>query len=556
MRILYTLHFKQKNGQVETSQKEFNKPILVIGRGANCDINLHGSLISLQHARFNLVGNELFIEDLKSFSGTRVESELIQNKRLSDGDAVSIGESVFTINKRGSEWHINENREAVQDQGEEVFVAKLLERLDVKRKLPTYFFLSILFSLFVLLAFFVYPVLSGNMNSWSSGPISNVHSTIANDCSSCHAAPFEKIKDSSCLSCHNMSDHIKNHKIADKHIEQGLRCGSCHMEHNGKEGLVIKNSKLCVSCHANPSDLVAVIDTGIDMGRVISFEQHPEFRITQDDKNLEKTKVALTHLDAVIDTNTLRLNHKVHLEAGLMGPEGPVNLRCDSCHQLADDNKSYLPVAFEKDCSSCHELSFEEFSTSITVPHETPDNVYESIRYQYALLFLQKDGKMDRVETNRAIPKGEISKGLRAAYAEDEVNKRSRVMESQIFKVHSCSICHDIQEKSEPIEPNGSRFVVTKPETPTDWMPGAVFNHRAHQNIDCVSCHSKARDSESTSDVMLPQIKVCQECHHDTGKGKLAHDSRVLSECVMCHVYHEAKPLQYNKRIHLNVNDK
>ncbi|HMO16709.1 MAG TPA: cytochrome c3 family protein [Oligoflexia bacterium] len=578
MRIIYTLKLKQPNGQIEVTQKDFSKSELIIGRGGTCDILLQGPLISLQHAKIVSDGKSIFVEDLKSFGGTRVEGKLVGRQKLSKGDIISIGDSTFKVEKVNDIWNLVEYREPVSDPGEDVFVQTVVSRLDFRRMLPSYFILSLFISILLVIVFLLYPVGSGDMRSWSSGPVANVHRTFANDCTSCHQVPFERVPDQACLYCHNMTGHSRSmNNIIESHKSHDFRCGTCHMEHNDSNGLVVKDSDLCISCH---SDLDSILSKPKSLN-VSSFDLHPEFRITLKNKDGNKAKLSLAHLDSIMDPNTLKLNHKVHLEPELSSPDGYVTLSCDSCHQLSKDKKSFLPVTFKKDCESCHELSFEDFSKTIKVPHASPDVVFSALMEQYALLFLDKNGKVDEI-TNRSpvqsIPKGSIPRGLRAEYVSEKVLGRARKMEEQIFNALSCSVCHEVNEKQVTASLSESRYEITKPDTPSNslganslganslganslgatWMPGAVFNHSSHQNVDCISCHSKARVSEKTSDVMMPQINLCQECHHDTGKGKgeLPHDTRVVSTCVMCHVFHEAKPIEPAKRIRVNAEKK
>jgi hypothetical protein len=69
-------------------------------------------------------------------------------------------------------------------------------------------------------------------------------------------------------------------------------------------------------------------------------------------------------------------------------------------------------------------------------------------------------------------------------------------------------------------------------------LPHSIFNHQTHARAGraCEDCHRKARASEKTTDVLLPGIASCQECH--------ARASEVRSVCVTCHVYHDRNELE------------
>ncbi len=65
---------------------------VVIGRNPNADITIRGDYVSSQHARFVLMGQNLFIEDLGSTNGTLVNDVFIQAPlALKSGDKVTIG---------------------------------------------------------------------------------------------------------------------------------------------------------------------------------------------------------------------------------------------------------------------------------------------------------------------------------------------------------------------------------------------------------------------------------------------------------------------------------
>jgi len=549
MPFIYTLQYKKANGQIELSTREFAKDSILVGRSEVADIRLESPRVSLSHARFSIKDGNLTIVDLNSLSGTRVNNDIIGLQKVFNGDKITIGDSIFLVESGESTWNITEQREYIAQTGEDEFVDSTLSRLDLRRKLPSIALLSFLGFLIILSLFLVYPFSTGDMKLLSTGPIANVHSTIADDCSSCHKVPFERVPDSSCTTCHNVSEHSESIKdLHSKHSSLNFRCGTCHMEHNGAKGLIPKESQLCLSCHAS----LSTIHPDAESKDVTSFHAHPEFRITQHDSEKNKLRTILSDKESILDTNTLKLNHRVHLEADLSGPDGLVTLQCESCHQLSQDKKSFIPVGFKKDCQSCHELDFEELNTLIKVPHKEADAVYSSLRSQYALLFLNKDGSSERKTKDRNIPKGEYTRGVHAEYISSKVIDRAREMEDQVFNSLSCAVCHEVEKKTdiEQLTEEESQFKIINPETISHWMPGAVFNHRAHQNLDCTSCHEDAKTSELTSDVMLPGIKTCLECHHDTGK-----DARLESNCGMCHVYHEASPLDPENRMKLKPHE-
>ena len=74
--------------------------------------------------------------------------------------------------------------------------------------------------------------------------------------------------------------------------------------------------------------------------------------------------------------------------------------------------------------------------------------------------------------------------------------------------------------------------MVAKSAITARWLPHANFDHEAHQMVECASCHAKANESRETSDVLIPGVQTCRQCHR---AGQDAAEAR----CFECHVYHD-----------------
>ena len=64
-------------------------------------------------------------------------------------------------------------------------------------------------------------------------------------------------------------------------------------------------------------------------------------------------------------------------------------------------------------------------------------------------------------------------------------------------------------------------------------MEQGWFDHKAHSQEECSSCHAAA-GSTTSADLLLPGIKQCRTCH----LGPEASEAKVPSGCAMCHSYH------------------
>jgi predicted CXXCH cytochrome family protein len=84
-----------------------------------------------------------------------------------------------------------------------------------------------------------------------------------------------------------------------------------------------------------------------------------------------------------------------------------------------------------------------------------------------------------------------------------------------------------------------------------EWMPKAHFDHARHATSlsECDSCHEASKSHEA-SDVLMPRIAACRECHGGTGDLHTA-DNRVASTCMLCHSFHvETNPLWNDRGEH------
>jgi len=65
------------------------------------------------------------------------------------------------------------------------------------------------------------------------------------------------------------------------------------------------------------------------------------------------------------------------------------------------------------------------------------------------------------------------------------------------------------------------------------FMMHGWFDHDAHTQEDCATCHA-ADTSSDASDLRLPNLSSCRDCH----EGENSLTAEVPSGCAMCHSYH------------------
>ena len=71
---------------------------VIVGRSPSADIVIGASYVSARHARFSLMGQNLFVEDLGSTNGTTVNDQSITSPvSLNDGDIVTVGDVAIRV---------------------------------------------------------------------------------------------------------------------------------------------------------------------------------------------------------------------------------------------------------------------------------------------------------------------------------------------------------------------------------------------------------------------------------------------------------------------------
>jgi len=114
-----------------------------VGRAPFCDVSLADLQMSRQHCQFLNEDGRLYVEDLGSTNGTRVNGEEIEEKtRLGDGDKVAVGSHVLTVEGSEETGTGREERRREQQAGRKRRRWKLLDlegkrygALEVKEKL-------------------------------------------------------------------------------------------------------------------------------------------------------------------------------------------------------------------------------------------------------------------------------------------------------------------------------------------------------------------------------------------------------------------------------------
>jgi predicted component of type VI protein secretion system len=81
-----------------------DKPILLVGRHEECDIQLNSKKISRKHCVIAQVGETLIVRDLGSTNGIRVNGARVEDATLKAGDELVIGNFRYQI-------HVDQQRD-------------------------------------------------------------------------------------------------------------------------------------------------------------------------------------------------------------------------------------------------------------------------------------------------------------------------------------------------------------------------------------------------------------------------------------------------------------
>jgi hypothetical protein len=392
----------------------------------------------------------------------------------------------------------------------------------------------------IALTWFIAQRAQGGQKVYSSGQLSRAHAIFTQQCALCHVRKTGEftahVTDKSCLTCHDAPIHHANQTFTPE-------CAACHVEHKGAMLLHATADAACTQCHA---DLRTRDGQPHYATAITSFEnKHPEFASLRSGK---------------ADPGGVRLNHYVHLQPNLMGPNNTHGqLTCDDCHRsvattawpyeaaemhpaatanatpVRPHDQAYMPPPeFAKQCAVCHTLQFDKRFGNDQVPHDNPEVVHAFLLKRFGEYIAAHPATVHEVETrDRQLP-GKDSVMRVARNAAEWVQVHVDAAEWLLY-AKTCKQCHTLQPTSGPLPE------VAKSNITARWLAHAEFDHHPHRMMSCTACHTRTPDSRETADVLLPGIQTCQQCHRPQGPAKEAAEGR----CFECHQYHDwmkAKP--------------
>lgn len=594
-----------RNRTLETAE-------LSIGRGSDCDIQLADLAVMLRHARLVQTGPGKVRVEASGGVPFEVGGAFVTHADLAvaDNPAIDIGPFRLTLGA-GAEDAIAITAQRVlpvvdaADATAETEIFSLQGALPTKRRMAWIGAAAVLIGLLLLpLLHFLgeeRPMLPQAMLAearqpaaisgdgrlhlptarptapggfapdevWSSGPLSNAHASLANNCGACHQQAFVSVTDSTCQACH-LANALPNHAeparmaqgrlpaagvIGAAHRAFNLpegRCTSCHKEHEGEATVMSVAASFCTDCHAGLNSRLP--DTPVT--NVPDWQGHPDFRATLvATPSLTKPLYTRAVLKGAQERSGLIYPHALHQSAtnavanmaqkqGLpTGGNGA--LPCGYCHVPDAGQQRFKPISMEKNCGACHDLAFaRDGGTLRTLPHGKPEQVAGIIR--------------DFWGSQAALPRADVLAFPRRTpgpYAPTPVQgNRANAAIVQLFTGRPpggttgargiCNDCHIVRDTGSA---DITRRFAIAPVTLNDhYLPQGRFPHGQHKSFEgktgeaaCLSCHAGALTSKAATDVLVPGIANCRQCHGAPVKALFANAPKAGDGCDTCHAYHD-----------------
>ena len=529
---------------------------LTIGRGPSQHLQLAAPGVELQHAVLTTTTlGGLRVAPLSGKAVVVNGRREIRARRIGPGDVIEVGTAKLTVHPTRSRRAVILEVQEPETDGGLAHEESAEAATQGPRMSPWSWSLSLGFAVLFLLLPLCGLVMPGiqeplrdspvlpSDNLWSPGPLHTAHQSIGTRCDACHVKAFEPVRDKECFVCHAVVAHHVDIRTKDVSLFSDMQCTSCHLEHKQPAALVQRDPRLCTDCHSDlqhrkpDTKVLNATDFGTD---------HPEFRLTvlastptgNPDLSLKWQAVRLDRNDPdhFVEHSNLRFSHLQHLNPkGVKSPTGERVLSCQDCHKPNSSGRDMNPIRMETNCSGCHRLQFDENDPTSGVPHGNIEAVYKTLREHFSREYLLQTSSAGGATGTRQLrrPGGEqrVLTEKEQRRAREWVDQQSLKIARELLEKRVCGDCHEVTR--DPTKTGLEQWRVEPVRLTSNWMPRARFDHAAHISETCVSCHVDAPKSKHATDILIPDIARCRECH-----GGAASPAKVASDCLMCHPFH------------------
>lgn len=549
MKVHITNISHNRRGLPISRVSEVSSDRLVLGRGSDVDIQLsdprmlhNQAVISAKHGGYFFESED---ELITKISGNSAASGLVE-----PGTFIELGPYVilFMVPPDGFDLAIIIERVVPLGDGREQMHASAHRIRDTKISMKAICWVA---SVLFIFGAIIWP-LAGNLTSseptaqteglagasasfllpaaasmWQSGALSPSHRHLGDSCESCHARPFAGVENTSCLSCHEATNHhVDPDDLTLAEIQNGS-CIDCHTEHHDGAELVQSSQMFCANCHSDIKNIYESTELN-DVGH--GLKNHPPFKTTivTNASIGERKRQPLEDKQSTAEKSNLRFPHHVHVaKSGIRvpGTDDRRNLVCADCHVPDGSGEKMAPIQMEEHCSECHKLEFDPSAKGRELPHGEPASIPALIEDFYLALEVTK--AKDRLEygVSKAEPTGKDTEVHRAIARATE--RKQQTLDFVFQSV--CSTCHIAKKETTKA---GEMWAIEPVILSQNWFPKARYDHSAHRSVPCAECH-EAQTSKLSSDVLMPKLETCLTCHGDQNE-----TTRVQSTCLTCHAFH------------------
>lgn len=558
MDVLLRERRTRPDGFVEFTDTEISEAAVNVGSAPDQTLQLIGRYVAPRHAQLRLAGDALRI-DCRRGRRVSVNGKSVASSALVEGDVVEIDGHRIQIVAAPPGFDValelTPNSNVRSGDFERAFVTDLERTWLPKRSAAWILFVSVLaLTLLVPLGKFVWQSNTENPSplahwdkQWSAGPLHPAHLlATGDDCNTCHAIPFVRVRDEECSKCHDRTrDHVEM-SLASRADLEHVRCATCHHEHDDPPHLVISANGLCTDCHAQPERFAKISKLPPTEG--FSMTTHPKFDARllrpvrkQDGGFSFDWRVEKTAIEGARETSNLKFPHDVHLEkTKVRRLDDGEALGCGDCHRLSRDGRHFEPITMEANCRACHDLKFDPTDPTRELPHGKPMDAILTIEGHYLRKFSDPN-RDNAVQTRRRLPDRPDVDERCTDSAYNCAIKKSREEAVNQFTLRGCITCHVVEDTQE--RDLYSRFQVYPIRLVTDYLPKAQFAHGPHLTLRdktgddaCEACHP-ARRSKDSADLHIPDIDTCAQCHSQD-VAERSDERGVVLPCIGCHAYH------------------
>ena len=572
MNVLIRYVRQGPDGVPEYQDTEVATEAVTIGSAADRNIQLIGSEVAAKHAYITGSGAALKISCRRG-SKARINDRDVSGGSLKIGDRILIGGHQLRLINPPAGFavaiEVQLNTAADASQFETAFTTDLDQTWLSKRSAAWILaILTLLGTLVIPLgSVFVHrqgkslPAIVPEDTFWTAGPLTPPHETAAGTkCNACHQELFIHVKDSACLECHkSVIDHVAKKDLALTKLGPAQRCAQSHLEHDGGASLLAaREDKLCIDCHADSKASFGSLK--VEPASGFAKDQHPAFFVTlqkpvgpADGGGMPGWVTVKEPVASAHEESNLKYSHAQHLDASKVS-RGGEGLTCKDCHVLEPNGEHFVPATMAKSCASggCHELTFDAHNPTRQLAHGKPLEAMLEIADYFARKFSDPTLVMPKIERPRRLPgqedrEAEVPPDTCTGPSYLCAIRRSKAEIENQFAGRGCVSCHVVTDNH--ADNVLDRFQVMPVHLTRDYFSEVRFSHKAHAiqkdltgDAACLSCHA-ARTSKQSTDVLIPDIAKCLECHGDRHVNL---KDRVTVECVSCHTYHPVAIIQAN----------